>query len=187
MEMGGVLTETKLITGDELWAMGDIGPCELLDGRIMPMSPTGGRHGQLEARLGRYLADFVESNGLGSVVVGEAGIYIRRNPDRVRGVDVAFFSIERLPDGLPDGFIEAAPDLVVEIMSPHDSWQEVRQKVGEYFSIGTGQVWVVEPQNRAVVVFRSGTELQTLNEGETLAGEGALAGFALALSDLFAG
>ena len=35
----------KLITGEELLAMGDIGPCELIDGRIVSMTPTGSEHG----------------------------------------------------------------------------------------------------------------------------------------------
>jgi hypothetical protein len=40
-------TATTLITGEELLRMGEIGPCELIDGRIVPMSPTGGRYGLL--------------------------------------------------------------------------------------------------------------------------------------------
>jgi Uma2 family endonuclease len=38
-------TQHRPITGEELLEMGDIGPCELIDGRIVPMTPTGGEHG----------------------------------------------------------------------------------------------------------------------------------------------
>ncbi|HXV99690.1 MAG TPA: Uma2 family endonuclease, partial [Anaerolineae bacterium] len=51
--------ETKLISGEELLVMGDIGPCELIDGRIVPMSPTGGEHGYIEFYLGAELTHFV--------------------------------------------------------------------------------------------------------------------------------
>lgn len=34
----------ELIAGEELLAMGDIGPCELIDGKIVHMSPTGDEH-----------------------------------------------------------------------------------------------------------------------------------------------
>src|SRR5215510_13640961 len=110
-------TKTPLITGEELFAMGDIGPCELIDGRIVPMSPTGGRHGILEFRLSSAIGIFVEQHHLGWVMTGEVGVSTRRNPDRVRGADIAFLSRERWPDGPPDRFLEDAPDLVVEIMS----------------------------------------------------------------------
>jgi Uma2 family endonuclease len=178
-------TETALITGEALLAMGDIGPCELIDGRIVPMSPTGGRHGIVESRLGAALSFFVQQQNLGWVLTGEVGIYIRRNPDRVRGADVVFLSRERWPEGPPEGFLDGAPDLVVEVMSPNDRWEEVRQKIAEYFSIGVRWVWIVEPENRTVLVFRSSTDFQQVGEEEMLVGEGPLEGFTLPVASLF--
>jgi Uma2 family endonuclease len=58
-------SETKLITGDQLLAMGDIGPCELIDGRIVPMAPAGGEHGFMEIDLSRRLGNFVADRKLG--------------------------------------------------------------------------------------------------------------------------
>ncbi|NJN68307.1 MAG: Uma2 family endonuclease [Chloroflexaceae bacterium] len=81
---------SRLITGEELFAMGDIGPCELIDGRIVPMTPPGGEHGRIEISLGAMLFHFVEQHNLGWVIGGEAGVYIQRNPDTVRGMDIAF-------------------------------------------------------------------------------------------------
>jgi len=179
-------TKTPLITGEELLAMGDIGPCELVDGRIVPMSPTGGKHGLLELYLGSALHSFVQKHSLGWVMTGEVGIYTRRNPDRVRGADVVFLSGERWPEAPPDGFLEVAPDLVVEIMSPNDRWQDVRQKLAEYFAIGVRWVWIVEPENRTVLVFRSITDIQQYGMDDVLAGEGILEGFSLTVANLFA-
>lgn len=90
----------------------------------------------------------------GWVMTGKVGIYTRRHPDRVRGANVVFLSKERWPDHPPRGFLEVAPDLVVEIMSPNDRWQDVRQKLAEYFAIGVRWVWIVEPENQTVLVFR---------------------------------
>ncbi|HHH40658.1 MAG TPA: Uma2 family endonuclease [Chloroflexi bacterium] len=177
--------ETRLITGEELLAMGDIGPCELVDGRIVPMVPTGGEHGLLESEVIGHLRDFVIRHRLGWVLGGEVGIYTRRNPDRVRGADVIFVSKERLPE-LPQGYLEVPPDLVVEILSPGDRWPDVQQKVEEYFSIGVQQVWIIEPKERTVWVYSSPTEVQRLGEGDTLRGKGLLEGFALPLAKLFA-
>ena len=96
--------ETKLITGKELAAMNDIGPCELLKGRIVPMSPTGDEHGAIEINIGAELLTFVRSHKLGKVRVGEVGIYTHRNPDTVRGADVLFISNERYARKKAQGF-----------------------------------------------------------------------------------
>jgi Uma2 family endonuclease len=184
--MSTAQTATTFITGEELLAMGNVGPCELIDGRIVPMSPSGGRHGIVESRIGSALSVFVQQHQLGWVLIGEVGVYIRRNPDRVRGADIVFLSRERWPDGPPDGFLEGTPDLVVEIMSPNDRWQEVRQKIAEYFSIGVRRVWIVEPENRAVLVFRSSTDFEQFGAEDLLVGEGPLEGFTLPVTSLFA-
>jgi len=176
--------KTKLMTGDELQARGDIGSYELIDGRIVPMSPAGDEHGIIELNLALELKTFVKQKQLGWVMTGEVGIYIRRDPDRVRGADIVFISKEKLPQ-LTGKFLAVAPELVVEIMSPHDRWEEVRRKLADYFSIGVEQVWIVEPKNRTVLVYRSSTELQEFSEPDTLLGEGALSGFQLAIADLF--
>lgn len=165
--------------------MGDIGPCELIDGRIVYMSPTGVEHALIENRLGRLLGNFVEERKLGFVLSGEVGIYIRRRPDRVRAADIAFVSRERGGSKPPKGFSQAAPELIVEVMSPDDRWQDVREKIEEYFSIGVQWVWVVEPENRAVLVYRSATEMQKLSKGDALRGEGVLAGFETPVAKLF--
>lgn len=178
---------TTLITGEELLDMGDIGPCELIDGRIVPMPPAGGDHGIIELELGSELRQFVKQHRLGWTAVGETGIYIRRSPDRIRGADVVFVSTERAQERPGKGFLDVAPDLVVEILSPSDRWQEMRQKLEDYFSIGVRWVWVVEPENRAIVVHRSLTDLTVLGEADTLRGEGVLEGFAMAVSDVFDG
>ena len=175
-----------LITGEELLAMGDIGPCELVDGRIVPMSPTGGEYGSLESDLGFVLRHFVQEHNLGWVMTGEGGIYTRGHPDRVRGADVVFLSKERWPNRPPKGFLEVAPDLVVEIMSPNDRWQDVRQKLAEYFAIGVRWVWIVEPENSTVLVFRSITAMQQYGMDDMLVGEGVLEGFTLTVANLFA-
>jgi len=177
--------KTELITGEALLAMGDIGPCELIDGRIVPMSLTGDGHGYIEFNLGAELRQFVRKHKLGRIMGGEIGIYIRRNPDQIRGADIVLISKEKLPE-LTGKFLEVAPELVVEVMSPNDVWEEVRRKLADYFSIGVEQVWVVEPRNRKGLIYRSNTDIEEFGEGDTLLGDGILAGFQLEISTFFA-
>lgn len=185
MAVEPVLTETKLITGEELAAMGDIGPCELVEGRIVPMTPTGDEHGGIEANFAAELKAFVRAHKLGKIRVGEVGIYIRRNPDTVRAADVLFISHERYARKKSAGFLDVAPDLVVEILSPNDSWSEVTQKLREYFAIGVRLVWIVDPQTRNVYAYRSLTDVREFTENDDLPGDDVLPGFSVKVAQLF--
>ncbi len=85
-------------TAEQFFELPDRDFTELLDGRLAPTTPTGALYGKVEVRLTRLLDEFLEQTGAGWVLSGEVGVITRRNPDRVRGVDVAlvFFTPLRL-------------------------------------------------------------------------------------------
>ena len=174
-----------LLTGEEFFDLGDIGPCELVDGTIVTMTPTGAAHGKIEVRLARLLDEYVEKSGIGWVLSGEVGIITKRNPDRVRGADVAFISREQATD-IPDGFLTIAPELVMEIVSPNDRWKDIRDKIEEYFAVGVKQVWIVEPQSRQILVYTSPTEAIRYRAGEKLPAAHGLSGLEIAVDRVFA-
>ncbi|HEY4564770.1 MAG TPA: Uma2 family endonuclease, partial [Thermoanaerobaculia bacterium] len=126
----------RLITGEELFHSPDLGPCELVDGRIVPTMPTGDEHADVEAELLTSLRVYGKETGRGRAVGGEVGIYIRRNPDTVRAADVVFISKERDLRPRAKGYFEIAPELVVEVLSPDDRMSRVREKLRDYFSAG---------------------------------------------------
>jgi len=174
-----------LLTGADLLAMGDIGRAELVKGELVCMSPTGHPHGYIEFNLGRILGNFVFEHKLGRIFGGEVGIYTGRNPDTIRGADVAFISSKRLEQLSPRGYLDIAPDLIVEILSPDDSWSEVNEKLAEYFAIGAQMVWVADPRLRQVYVYRSLTQLERLTADDVLSGGEVLPGFSVPVAELF--
>ena len=175
----------RLVTGEELIAMDDIGLCELIDGRIVRMNPAGLSHAVLVSNLVAALAVFARPRKLGQVLSGEVGIYTRRNPDSVRAADIAFVSRARLAGLTAKGYLTVAPEIIVEVISPTDRWQDVRQKLEEYFAIGVQRVWIVEPDKRTVLVYAASADVRAYRKGDTLIGEGVLEGLALPVSDLF--
>jgi len=183
-ENTGVISET-LVTGEALAEMGDIGRCELVEGKIIMRSPTSWRHGKYERRFGNSLGDFVDKHRLGEVLVGEVGIYTGRNPDTIRGADVIFISNERLAQVKSASFLDVAPELVIEVMSPDDRWTEVKQKIREYFSIGVMLVWVADPSDKTVSVYRSLTDVRLFTESDSLSGEEVLPSFSVSVATLF--
>lgn len=179
-------TTERLITGEELAEMGDIGRCELVDGELMMRSPTNWRHGNYERRFGQILGNYVDEKHLGKILVGEVGIYTRRNPDTIRGTDVLFISHKRLEQTTARSFLDVAPELIVEVMSPDDRWSEVKQKLREYFDIGVIQVWVADPADKTISVYRSLTKVQMLNEPDEISGGEILPEFKAKVADFFA-
>src|SRR5215510_8982762 len=173
-----------LITGDELARMPDHELTELIDGRIVPLSPTNSEHGRIEANVSRALGNFVSAQKLGLVLVGEVGIFTRANPDRVLGADVVFISHAQYDRRTKTrGFLDVAPELVVEILSP--GRPDTAQRVVEYLAIGVRLVLVVDPDGRTItshspngaVNRRAGSDVVPCNE--------ALPGFNLRVGDVF--
>ena len=149
------------------------------------MSPTSWKHGRYVNELARQLGNFAREHQVGETLTGEVGIYTHRNPDTVRGADVAFISTERLGQVTSESYLDVAPELVIEVVSPGNTWQEMRDKIVEYFAIGVERVWIVEPEHKRVLVYQTPDESTTMNATDTLAGEGVLEGFSLSLTELF--
>jgi len=159
---------------------------ELVGGEVVRMGPAGGEHGIVAMRIGARLLAFVEANGLGVVCAAETGFLVRQDPDTVRAPDAAFVSRARLAGGRPPKkFWPFAPDLAVEVASPSDSAESIRQRVADWFAGGTRAVWLLEPSRAAVQVYRSPSDVRTLERGDVLSGDDLLPGFACPVTDLF--
>src|SRR2546421_7803335 len=146
---------TPLMTAEDLLSINVPNKrTELVRGRLVVHEPPGGKHGHVTANLGARLWTHVDLTGAGAVFVGDTGFPLARNPDTVRGPDIACIRTERLPQPIPSTFLEFAPDLVVEILSPHDRPGEILAKVGDWLDAGARLVWVVDPERRVARVER---------------------------------
>ncbi len=148
------------------------------------MPPPGGLHGYCCSRIDRKVGNYAEANGLGHVFANDTGWVSERDPDSVRSPDVSFWRKERLPE-IPSTYIEVAPDLAVEVVSPNDHFSKINRKLREYFERGVRLVWVVDPEDRSVTVYRSRTEYAVLGEADTLDGADVLPGFTCRVAELF--
>ena len=148
--------------------------------------PPGFEHGDIQLTIGILLRNYAQAHQLGRVIV-EGGLITERNPDTVRGPDVTFWSAERMPldQPKPRGYPEVAADLCVEVLSPGNRLREIQEKLREYFARGVRMVWIVQPEDRTVTVYRSVDEGHLLHESATLMGEDVLPGFSCQVAALF--
>jgi Uma2 family endonuclease len=177
----------KLLTAEHLAAMDDDHyKLELDEGRLVIMEPPRLWHGRVEARISALLFAFVEEHRLGVVYGGDPGFILARDPDTVRGPDVAFVRAERaLGADEENWYYEGAPDLAVEVLSPSDRPGQLAKKVKNYLDAGARLVWVVDPRARTVVVHAPDTPPRILGEGDAIDGADVLPGFRAPVAAFF--
>ena len=176
------------MTAEELFDLPDDGGrSELVEGELVPRTPTGGRHAALAVRIGRLLDEHVEARDLGVCCGPGTGFILQRNPDTVRAPDAAVVLKARIPDtGIPTAYWPFAPDHAVEVVSPSDRLADVHVKIAEYFAAGTRLVWLVEPETPMVHVYRSPQEVDVVGTEQDLGGGDVLPGFRCPVRRLFA-
>jgi len=129
---------------------------EIIDGRIIEMTPTGVIHGLIENKLGKILDERLSEKGY--VMTGEVGILITKEPLRVRGADIVYISKDRLKT-IDKGILKISPDLIVEILSPSDIYLAIDAKIKDYIDIGVKRIVIINPEEKI---------LSTINEDRSL-------------------
>ena len=160
---------TRLVTAEELERMPDdpFNRYELVEGRLVRMSPVSFDHARIVARLIFLLQRHLDGTRVG-LVVTEMGFTLASNPDTVRAPDIAFLRSDRLPARGTRGFPEQSPDAVIEVLSPDDRTSEMRRKVAEYLTQGVEVVVVIDPKDATATTFRPTTPPVTLREEDEL-------------------
>jgi len=105
--------------------------------------------------------------------------------DTVRSPDVAFVCKSRVATLRSKGFANGAPNLAIEIYSPHDSFRQMTRKVRQYFKAGCHTVWVIHPDRKEVEIFEASGTDRTLTAADALEAPLLLPGFSVQVADLF--
>jgi Uma2 family endonuclease len=171
------IAEFVTLSRDGLW--------ELIDGEPVAVTPSSDRSGWIAGEVFGRLRDHVRTNKLGWVFPPETGFVLFDDRATVRSPGAAFVRRDRLP-GFTDRFVPLAPDLAVDVLSPSDRMVDAMSKVTMYLQAGVRIVWLVDPAERTVTVFRPDAALKLLGEGDTLDGGDVLPGFSVPVADIFA-
>lgn len=173
------------LTPDDLLAMPEGEHFELIDG-IPKEKPMGAQSDEISLAVGSLLRQFVRQHALGHVYGSQTGFRCFPN-NRVRKPDCAFIAAGRLPnDRSPSGDISIAPDLVVEVVSPNDTYEEIAAKVLDYKSARVKLIWVVSPETKTVLIRRLDGTCSELDESGALSGEDVAPSFTCPVAELFA-
>lgn len=176
----------KLYTAEDLWAMPGDEPWELWDGELRRVPGAGDRSTRTALAIGSDLLAYERQHGVGMATGSDGSFVLSVDPDTVVVPAAAFVRWERLPDRDDRAkYIRAAPDLVVEVQSPTDEPKDMAEKRGLYSRAGVALGWWVDPEKRAVTVYRLGQEPVVLTEEETLDGDDVLPGLRIPVGQVF--
>ena len=181
------------------WAYGDLVALpddqlrhELIDGdHFVTPSPNTG-HQEISKRLFRALDPHVERNRQGQVLY--APFDVKLSLSTVLVPDLVYFTTERFARVVNDRHATAAPDLVVEILSPGTRRRDKGRKRAVYDREGVREYWIVDPEARSITALRRPRTDQGLTDVSTLTAAAGdilesllLPGLKIPLRDVFRG
>lgn len=188
--MARLRTNRRLMTADEFfdWANrpeNDGKHYDLVRGEVEEVSRPGERHGRVCSN-GVFLFNvYIRRRRRGRILANDTGIILERDPDTVRGPDIALYDEIKPFEELNPKFAEDIPRLVVEVLSPTDRIGKVMRRINDLLRAGVQLVWLIDPEDRNVTVHRADRPCQVVEEGEELTGEDVLPDLRIAVADFF--
>jgi Uma2 family endonuclease len=170
----------------------DLTHYEIIDGEVIPLASPRLKHQVILKRLLQQIDRFVQPKRLGELLTAPFDFVIRRAPVRTRQPDLFFLSRDRLHDWAQlqeQPRLEFAPDLVIEILSPSETYTYWSEKLQDYFVLGVPEVWLVDVDKRAIEVqVREAWGYRSLGwfAGEQVVASRVLAGLELKPAEVFA-
>ncbi len=184
------------MTATDLLAMPDDGIDRwIVVGEVEVIGPAirGKRHSRTTALTSFALSEWLESQQAprGALHTGNVGVTLRTAPELSVGIDVVYLNAEQAErnDAVDDDettLLIAPITLAVEVLSPSDTIENIHRKLDWFEECGVPLVWVLNPYQRTVAVYRPNVPPETFNELQDLDGGAELPGFRVPVASLFA-
>ncbi len=156
---------------------------EYVDGQPVELHVGHKRHAIIQARCAHKFMEHFDTHAGGCVGTELHCRLTIRGEVRFRLPDVAVVIGARFT---PDDYLDGAPDLAVEVLSPGDTIAEQMRKFDDYFANGTKLGWLVLPEEKSVLILLPSAPARAVVSGETLTGGDLLPDLAFPADYLFA-
>ena len=148
-----MVSSTNKLTIEEFFALpeGDQS-CELVDGQAIPKMSPKFFHSAVQGALIILLNSWCQGKGR---IYPEWAIRLERNKvDWIPIPDLTYISYARLDtDWILDEACPVAPELVIEIISPGQTFGDMTEKATDYLQAGVDRVWLVDTKSQSITVF----------------------------------
>lgn len=186
--MNHTVTTKPEATVEDLYRVPNHGKAEIVNGRVVLMSPTGGLPGYASGEIFASLREYARRTKSGRAYGDNVGFIVALPNRRSFSPDAAFYT------GKPAGmkFLEGAPVFAVEVRSAGDygarAEAKMARKRADYFAAGTLVVWDVDLLSADVVkVYRASNPHHptVYRRGEVAEAAPAVPGWDMPVDDLF--
>jgi Uma2 family endonuclease len=137
---------------------------ELQSGQVVVSARPKAKQYKLQTRL----AHLLETRG-GSLGVVGIELPFRAVPQfDLRAADVAFISQERWDAIDPEDNLRGAPELVIEVKSPSNTWAELRERASLCLANGCQDFWIVDEKARTITAIDRDGKAFKYSEADTV-------------------
>lgn len=155
---------------------------EIVEGELIEMTPAGKFHNRVAYNIQRLFDSFRSERPELDFGGDNEGFLVSRDPDTLLSPDACLF--RKRPE-LEKTWLEFAPEIAVEVLSPSNSQSEIFYKRRLYFETGSEQFWQVDPEKKEIEFFHKDGRVVTVAGDETIEGEGIAAGMRISLAEVF--
>ncbi|MFN6475079.1 Uma2 family endonuclease [Nostoc sp. DedQUE07] len=156
-------------------------------GELVIMPPTGSETGNREGNIFGQLWVWSEQDGTGITFSSSTGFKLSTGAER--SPDASWIKLERWNALSPEQqrkFAPICPDFVVELKSPSDNLQTLKEKMEEYMNEPGIQLgWLIDRKQCQVYIYRPGLPEECLDNPASVSGELVLPGFILNMSKIW--
>jgi Uma2 family endonuclease len=113
---------------------------EYVEGEVRERNVGKWEHARVQALLAAWFVNHESQWG----VMASTEQRVRVSPKRIRVPDLVVLAAGPQPDVLTD-----PPLLVIEILSPDDTYSDTQERAQEYRAMGVEMVWIIDPKTRS--------------------------------------
>ncbi|WP_017327678.1 Uma2 family endonuclease [Synechococcus sp. PCC 7336] len=181
-----VRVQSKLLTLEEFLKRPETKPAsEYIDGKIIQKPMPQGKHSRIQGELLATINSLVKLQKIACAFPELRCTF----GDRSTVPDISVFAWDRIPcdeNGEIANAFPLAPDWTIEILSPSQSHTKVTKNILHCLKYGTQMGWSIDPDEKAVFVYRSKQETEVFDRPDMLLpAPSFMSVFNLTIDDLF--
>jgi Uma2 family endonuclease len=158
---------------------------ELERGEVVEVSRPGKKHCLVCGHSCGILWTYSQQHNNCNVYPNDLGFVLERDPDTVRGADVAVYLESISYEDQEIKYSERVPNLAVEVLSPNDRFGKMQKRIEQFLAKGVGMVWLVDPDSETITVYLPGQLSKTLDGNDEVTGESVLPDFRCKVAKFF--